>query len=268
MKRRDRPPKQSGGPSGWDPVADWYKGWVGEGGSEHHRRLAIPAVLDLLLPQPGEKIIDIGAGPGVLAPFIAEAQARYTGVDVSPKLLEFARKHHGNRARFLLGDARKLAEVRELQAGEFDAAVFLLSIQDMDPLFPVLQSAAWAVRDGGRVVILMTHPCFRVPRQSGWGWDEGRSLQYRRVDRYLTPLPVPMKTYPGQNRGVTMSFHRPLQAYINGLADCGFLLDRLNEIPTYKASSSGPRARAENLANQEIPLFLGLRARKLEDGGR
>ena len=87
MKRRDRPPKQSGGPSGWDPVADWYEGRVGEGGREHHRRLAIPAVLDLLLPQSGYKIIDIGAAPDVLAPFSAEAQARYTGVDVSPKLL-------------------------------------------------------------------------------------------------------------------------------------------------------------------------------------
>src|SRR3712207_3001583 len=180
MKRRDKPPKQST-VRGWDPVADWYKGWVGEGGSEHHRKLAIPAVLELLDPQQGEDIIDIGAGPGVLAPFIVEAQARYTGVDVSSKLIQFARQHHGNRARFLLGDARKLAEVRELRQGEFDAAVFLLSIQDMNPLLAVLQSAAWAVKQGGRAVLLMTHPCFRVPRQSGWGWDEGRSLQYRRV---------------------------------------------------------------------------------------
>ncbi len=47
----------------------------------------------------------------------------------------------------------------------------MLSIQDMDPLSDVLESAAWAPNLDGRVVILMTHPCFRVPRQSGWGWD-------------------------------------------------------------------------------------------------
>ena len=70
MKRRERLPKQSTVRTSWDPVADWYKGWVGEGGSEHHRKLAIPAVLELLDPRPGDNIIDIGAGPGVLATFI------------------------------------------------------------------------------------------------------------------------------------------------------------------------------------------------------
>ena len=32
----------------WDPVAAWYYGWVGATGSKHHRRLAIPALLELL----------------------------------------------------------------------------------------------------------------------------------------------------------------------------------------------------------------------------
>ncbi len=38
----------------WEPVADWYNGWVGAGGSNHHRSYALPAVLDLLAPQAGE----------------------------------------------------------------------------------------------------------------------------------------------------------------------------------------------------------------------
>ena len=247
----------------WDPLAHWYDGWVGKGGSKHHRKLAIPAVLELLDPQPDEKILDIGAGQGVLAPFIAQARAQYTGVDVSAELLRLARQHHGGQARFIQGDARDLAALPELHEGGFDAVVFLLSVQDMDPLDQVLGSAAWALKTGGRAVLLMTHPCFRVPRQSGWGWDEGRKLQYRRVDRYLTPLPVPLKPYPGQQTGVTLSFHRPLHEYVNGLADCGLLVDRVQEIPTYKVRRTGPRAKAENLANKEIPLFLGLRARKI-----
>jgi SAM-dependent methyltransferase len=248
----------------WDPVAQWYNGWVGREGSKHHRRLAIPAVLELLDPRPNEKILDIGAGQGVLAPFITKAQALYTGIEISDKLLEFARKHHGNQGRFIAGDACKLPELPGLHQGEFDAVVFLLSIQDMDPLHSVLESATWALKWGGRAVLLMTHPCFRVPRQSGWGWDEGRELQYRRVDRYLTPLPVPMKAYSSQKGGTTLSFHRPLEDYINGLSDCGLLVDRIKEIPTYKVSTSGPHAKAENLANQEIPLFLGLRAYKIK----
>lgn len=247
----------------WDPVADWYTGWVGESGSKHHRQLAIPAVMEMLEPRRGESILDIGCGHGVLAPLIAKAGARYTGVDASRKLLDWARKHHGAHGKFLLGDATDLRQVRELGAGAYHAAVYMLSIQDMDPLHAALQSAAWALGPGGRVVLLMTHPCFRVPRQSGWGWDEGRKLQYRRVDRYLTPLAVPLEDKTGGRGGNTRSFHRPLQEYVNGLAGCGLLVDAMREIPTYKVARDGePNARAQNLANQEIPLFLALSARK------
>jgi SAM-dependent methyltransferase len=247
----------------WDPVAEWYSGWVGEAGSKHHRLLALPAVLDLLAPAAGERILDIGAGPGVLAPLIAEVGAQYTGVDASEKLLQFARSHHGRHGCFVRGDATRLAELPELRGGSFDAVVFLLSIQDMEPLDALLRSTNWALRPGGRVVMLMTHPCFRVPRQSGWGWDEARRLRYRRVDRYLTALAVPMKAYGRARQSATRSFHRPLGAYINGLAACGLLVDCVREIPTYQVAQAGPHARAENLANQEIPLFLGLRARKV-----
>jgi SAM-dependent methyltransferase len=248
----------------WEPVGDWYVGWAGGSGSEHHRRLAIPAALELLAPRAGEYMLDLGCGPGALAPIIARAGASYTGVDLSPRMLAAARRQHGGRGRFLLGDVTRLDTVSELRANSFDGVVFLLSIQDIDPLDAALHSAAWALRPGGRAVLIMTHPCFRMPRQSGWGWDNTRQLCYRRVDRYLTPLAVPMKSYGGAKGGATRSFHRPLELYVNSLAASGLLVDWVREIPTYKVGEGGPRARAENLANQEIPLFLALRARKGE----
>jgi hypothetical protein len=113
------------------------------------------------------------------------------------------------------------------------------------------------------MVILMTHPAFRVPRQSGWGIDENRKLQYRRVDRYLTPLPVPMKQH---QTGVTISFHRPISDYVNTLAAVGLLTERMEEIPIGEEAFKKDRSRAEKLADAEIPLFLALRARKVSLG--
>jgi SAM-dependent methyltransferase len=243
-------------------LAEWYDGWVGKDGSKHHQKLAIPAVLKLLDLQPGEKVLDVGAGQGVLCPHIVNGGGQYVGVEISKRLLASARKHHGAQGQFIEGDALNLPALPGLDSGGFDALIFLLSLQDMDPLEGALESAAWALRAGGRMVLLLTHPCFRVPRQSGWGWDEGRKLRYRRIDRYLTPLPVPLKSYPGKQMGVTTSFHRPLQDYVNGLADCGMVIDRIQEIPTYK-EVRGPRAKAENRSNREIPLFLGIRALKI-----
>lgn len=250
----------------WDPLATWYDGWVGEGGSEYHRNVAVPALLRLLGPQPDERILDIGAGQGVLAPFVARAGAEYVGVDASPRLIALARRHHGGDGRFLVADARKLAGLPELQEHRFDAITFLLSLQDMDPLDLVLVQASSLLKPSGRAAMLLTHPAFRIPRQSGWGWDEGRKLVYRRIDRYLTPLPVPMKALPGRESSqTTRSFHRPMEMYVNTLADAGLLTERIEEIPAHRAPVAGETRRAAELARKEIPLFLGIRARKARD---
>ncbi len=269
MPRDSKPPRgrarRPAAQTSWDPLAYWYNGWVGEGGSEHHREVAIPATVRLLEPRPGERILDVGAGQGVLAPVIARTGAQYVGIDASPRLLDLARKHHGGAGRYILGDARQMSSLQGLSAASFDAVVFLLSIQDMDPLEPVLRSAAWALKPGGRLVIMMTHPAFRMPRQSGWGWDEGRKLVYRRIDRYLTPLPIPMKLLPGRDStATTRSFHRPLGMYIDGLAEQGLLIDRMDEIPAHKLTTAGENAKAVDLALREIPLFLGLRSRAVQ----
>ena len=244
----------------WDRVAAWYDGWVGQEGSAYHRALAIPSVLDLLQPRVGEEILDIGCGQGVLAPHVMEAGAHYTGVDASPRLVEAGRRRHRG-ARLVVADARRLSAAAELHAGAYDAAVFLLSIQDIDPLPEVLAGVDWALRRRARVVILMTHPAFRQPRHSGWGYDEGRKLAFRRIDTYLTPMAVPMKSLGGGP--ATRSFHRPVSAYVNGLAAVGFATDRMLELADLPPDERpGRTARATAQAHAEIPIFLGLRARR------
>jgi ubiquinone/menaquinone biosynthesis C-methylase UbiE len=245
----------------WEQVATWYDGWVGEHGSAYHRELAIPAVLELLDPRAGEAILDVGGGQGVLAPYLVEAGARVTVVDASRRLIAAARRRHARMrdARFLIGDARRLQALADLQAGAHDAAVFLLSIQDMDPLDEVMRSVEWALRPVARVVLLMTHPAFRQPRHSGWGFDEGRKLTYRRIDGYLTPMAVPMKSLGGG--APTRSFHRPISAYINALGDVGFATDAMLELPDLPPERRpGRAARADERAQGEIPIFLALRA--------
>lgn len=247
----------------WDPLAAWYDGWVGEHGSEHHRQVAVPATLRLLNLKSGEEVLDIGAGQGVLAPAIRQSGARYTGIDASPRLLQMARQRHGASGKFVLGDARSLLSIPDLHPEFYDAVVFLLSLQDMDPFQPVIAGAANVLKPYGRVVMLLTHPAFRIPRQSGWGWDEGRKLMYRRIDRYLSPLPVPMKPLPGRNTNTTRSFHRSLGDYVNTLGEHGLFVDRMDELPGIKMSKGEPTSRAEKTAREEIPLFLGVRAWKL-----
>jgi hypothetical protein len=129
----------------------------------------------------------------------------------------------------------------------------------MDPLDDVVRGIDWALGPASRVVVLMTHPAFRQPRHSGWGFDESRKLTYRRIDGYLNEMAVPMKSLGG---GLpTRSFHRPISAYVNALADAGFATDAMVEVPDFPPERRpGSAARGDARANAEIPIFLGLRA--------
>jgi hypothetical protein len=98
-----------------------------------------------------------------------------------------------------------------------------------------------------------------------WEYDEKKRLQYRRIERYLSPMDIPILMRPGSDRNVkTVSHHHPISFYVNELARAGFLVDAMEEWTSDRQSVPGGRARAENRSRSEIPLFLAIRARRLD----
>jgi len=96
-----------------------------------------------------------------------------------------------------------------------------------------------------------------------WEGDDpakSRKLTYRRVDAYLTPMDVPMKSVGGS--APTRSFHRPLSDYVNGLAKYGFAIDAMREPGDLPEDERPGKRPARGKADIEIPLFLALRARR------
>jgi ubiquinone/menaquinone biosynthesis C-methylase UbiE len=245
----------------WGNVADWYDQLIGESGSEYHREVVLPGVLRLLDPKPKQKILDIACGQGVLCRILAEREAEVTGVDAAKELIESAKQRGPASIRYHVGDARELGFLNE---SHFNLAACMLAIQNIHPLQPVFEGVARTLVAGGKLVIVMMHPCFRGPKETSWGWDESQKVQYRRVDRYLIPRKSPIVARPGAEPDVyTWSFHKPIEAYVRSLRNAGLLIDAMEEWPSHKTSTSGPRAHAENVARKEIPMFLAIRAIKI-----
>ena len=184
-----------------------------------------------------------------------------TGVDAAAELIRAARQRGPEAIRYHVGDARELSFLPEASVA---AAACVLAIQNIQPIQPVFEGVARALRPGGRFVLVMMHPAFRSPKETRWGWDEQEGVQFRRVDRYLLPRKSPIVTHPGKTPDVyTWTFHRPIGAYVKALRNAGMLVDALEEWASHKTSEPGPRAGAENTARNEIPMFLALRALRI-----
>jgi ubiquinone/menaquinone biosynthesis C-methylase UbiE len=244
----------------WSNVAGWYDALVGESGSEYHQQVVIPRVMKLLALKPAQRFLDIACGQGVLCRVARELGAEVTGIDAARELIDAARQRGPADIRYHVADAR---ELKFLPEGHFHAAACVLAIQNIHPIQPVFEGVFRALTTEGRFVMVMMHPCFRGPKETTWGWDEQKKVQYRRVDRYFVPRKTPIVTHPGKSPDTyTWSFHKPIEDYVKALAGTGFVLDALEEWPSHKTSTSGPRAAAENMARKEIPMFMAIRAIK------
>lgn len=263
--RKPGPPrsneKAAGVGCGWDPVAAWYDKLVGEAGSDYHRNLIVPAALRLLDAQPGESVIDVCCGQGVLVrPLLDVGVGRFTGVDASPRLLTAAQSRHGNdpRVAWVRADVCKTGAWAD---ASHDAAACLMAVHDVVDVAALFSNIARALKSGGRAVFVLLHPCFRIPRTTHWGWDGDQKIQYRRIDGYHTPLEIPITIHPGKNTGeLTVFHHRPLAELLTALGHGGLSVVACEELYSHRRSqASGPFSKAEHRAAGEFPLFLALK---------
>jgi SAM-dependent methyltransferase len=243
----------------WQKASDWYGQIVGEKGHYFHQNVIIPRSLKLLSVQPLSSVLDVGCGSGVFARFLPKT-VLYVGIDNAPGLIQQAKNLDKNNSHsFVLGDVT--VDVR-LPKIDFTHAICMLALQNIKDPGSAFRFVARHTRSNARLLIVLNHPCFRIPRQSSWGIDEQNKLEYRRINRYMSPLEIPVTTHPGVNNSpVTWSFHHPLSDYTKYLSEQGFFIEKMEEWISDKVSV-GKAAAMENRAREEFPLFLAILARK------
>lgn len=242
----------------WDQAALWYDTLVGMKGSEYQSQVIMPGALRMLDLKKGSQALDLACGQGVFSRFIHDKGVKVIGLDASDELIRLAAARSKVGVKFVKADA---GDPEALKGKEFDGIACLLAIQNIENIDAVFQNVRRWLKPSGRFVMVMTHPCFRIPRQSHWHWDEDKKLVCRKMDLYSSEISIPILTPPmATSKTFTLTYHRPLETFFKALSGAGLTVDSLEEWSSHKVSEPGIRARAENRARKEFPLFMAIRA--------
>lgn len=134
-------------PEGWDAVTDGY-----EAAAPIFVRKYGLALLDVVEPGPGDHLLDVACGPGVVALEAARRGATVTAVDFSPRMVERCREHadeEGLDVRAAVMDGQQL----ELGDDAFDVAVSNFGVIFFPHRARGVAELNRVVRPGGRVAV-------------------------------------------------------------------------------------------------------------------
>lgn len=110
---------------------------------------------------PGDRVLDVGCGPGRHAHALARRGVRVVGIDIAEAFTALARAEAPPGSSFARADARRLP----VAPGSFDAAISLcqggFGLLDADDQL-VLDAMAEAVKPGGRVAVSAFSAYFAV----------------------------------------------------------------------------------------------------------
>jgi len=246
MKRND---------SSWQKVGGWYNKIVGEKGHYYHQKIILANSLRLLQLRKGERLVDVGCGQGVLARSIP-ADIDYLGIDLAKSLIDVATKEDKNpHHHYLVADASK-----EIKLGMIDKVAVILSLQNIKKPFGVIKNCRSWLKSSGKILIVLNHPTFRIPKHADWMEKDGR--QWRIIDHYMQPLEIPIESSPfdKKNNQISLSFHYPLSFFAEILTDNGMVIETIEEWVSDK-KSTGIKATMEDKVRAEIPLFMAIVAK-------
>jgi SAM-dependent methyltransferase len=205
-----------------------------------------PAVLSLLPPLEGKRVLDAGCGPGVYADWLVRHGAEVVGIDASPRMVELARFRLAGKASFIQADLGRPLDF--LAPGTFDLVLSALTLDYVRDWDAVFREFYRVLRGPGHLVFSVGHPADEFYDHH----PHGNYFDIQLVD-YV---------WRGFGPAVQVPYYRrPLGAMLDPLLGAGFVLERLLEpqpIPQFREQDP---ADYDKLMRR--PGFLCLKAHKV-----
>lgn len=171
------------------PPRDWVKWLLFELGAGYYaRKLAAGPEADLrrefadwVAPEWGERVLDVGCGPGHLARWLARSGCAVTGVDRGWRIIRIARRLAAPE-RLAVRFERASAQRLPYAGASFDLSLATTVIYWVERPGVVLREMVRVTRPGGRVATLDPHATMSVASvreycaERGLDWQDTRKL--------------------------------------------------------------------------------------------
>ncbi len=247
-------------PTHWDNVAAWYDDYLEEGSDTYQAKVIAPNLLRLLNCKKDETVLDVACGQGYFGRLVAQTGSIVTGIDQSKELIAKAQERKIGNETYVVGNAEKIPGIG---LTSFDSAFTVLAFENIKKVADVLSGIARVLKKDGKFIVVLLHPAFRIPQHSDWGYDKEKGLQYRKIEKYLSEIAIPIDLSPfkGAKKVTTTTFHRSLQWYAKAFKHAGFSIVGIEEWISHKKSLPGPKQTMEDAARKEFPMFLSIELR-------
>jgi 2-polyprenyl-3-methyl-5-hydroxy-6-metoxy-1,4-benzoquinol methylase len=183
------------------------------------------AVLDAIGNCAGLRVLDAGCGEGYFSRKLAARGAEVSGVDITEALILPARKAAADAG---LKIDHRVADLATIPYGdaEFDVVVCNHIVTDIAELTGPFAEISRALKSGGRLVILMLHPCFYSAHAER---EELRS--YAHPAEYFSTRSVDQEFVVSGivSPAKVKIWLRPLEYYMSLILANGFVLVGLSE---------------------------------------
>ncbi len=227
----------------WEEHAQWWiDGFTAGADPEYDEQILPLAGAELA---GAGRVLDVGCGEGQVSRLAARLDGvqLVAGIDPTWNQISAARERGG--ALY----SRAAAHQLPFPDRSFDTVVACLVFEHIDEVDTAIAEVARVLTPGGRFCFFLNHPLLQTP-DSGWIDDQvvEPPEQYWRIGRYLDEA----ETIEEVELGVHIRFiHRPLSRYVNALAECGLLVERMVEpqppagflalAPEYTEAATVPR---------------------------
>jgi SAM-dependent methyltransferase len=204
-----------------------------------------PANRALVPVMNGWRVLDAGCGAGINLQWLLDNGAKeIVGVDISPSMLAIARREApAEQVALHLADLEQPLDF--LDDSSFDMVYSSMAIHYLEDLNRLFTEFARLLKPGGYLVFSTHHPYNDHKRFGGPYFETRLVTRTGQLGEKSYALPY---------------YFRPLSAITEGLAQAGFLIERLTETkPTEEFRLADPEGYVKRMENAS---FLCARARK------